>query len=124
MVETFELALHGTLFIFAAITPILMYYAYTKFSKGDFKTIIKYYLIAFFFSAFRWAGGSMARLDMPITESLYFNILWTASGILAAVFGLYASKLLLDFSKIFGFAKPEEKFVKAFVEGVKKDGGK
>jgi len=53
----------------------------------------------------RWIGGSMARLDLPITNYLTFNIIWTLAGVLAAGFGLYASKLLLDFSSAYGFKK-------------------
>lgn len=108
MVETFELALHIILFVFAGLTPALMYFAYKKFSTGEFKRIVKYYLIAFFFSALRWIGGSLVRLDLPFTVTLLYNILWTLAGVLAACFAVYASKLLLDFSRVYGFASPKK----------------
>lgn len=98
-----ELLLHIILFIVAGITIILMWIAYSRFSKGELKKIIFYYFLAFIFAALRWVGGSIARLDLPIASLLIFNILWLLAGILSAVFGLYASKLLLDFSRIFVF---------------------
>ena len=98
-----EILLHITLFIVAALTIILMGFAYSRFSRGEFKKIIFYYFLAFIFSALRWSGGSFARLDYQFVSTLTFNILWLLAGILSAVFGLYASKLLLDFSRIFAF---------------------
>jgi len=98
-----ETLLHIILFTVAAITIVLMGVAYSKFSKGELKGIVGYYFLAFIFAALRWVGGSLSRLDYQFTNTLTFNILWLLAGILSAAFGLYASKLLLDFSRIFVF---------------------
>lgn len=95
---------HGILILAAIATVILMFIAYIRFSEDNniqrrFKKIIFNYMIAFFFSAARWAGGTYARIGYDFTNTLTFNVVWTLTGICAAFFGLYASKLLLDFSR-------------------------
>jgi len=98
MVSSFELILHLLLLGFAVATPGLIFLAYLNFKKSELKNIVGYYCIAFFFSALRWAGGSLSRLNFEFTHSSIYVLLWTLTGIFAAVFGLYACKKLLEFA--------------------------
>ena len=50
-------------------------------------------MITMLFSALRWTGGSLARLKFDFTETITYNILWTFTGIIAAIFGIYTAKL-------------------------------
>lgn len=99
-----EFLLHGIVFAFGAVVPVLMYIAYTRFLAGPLKKIIKYYAIAMSFAALHAILGSMLSLDVPGTETMFFDVSWTLVGVFAALFGLYATKLLLDFGRVFGFA--------------------
>ncbi len=98
-----ELFLHGVLFFCSILTVILIFISYLKFSFGELKRVLFFYVMAFTFSAMRWVGGSLARIRFGFTEYLWYNIIWTISGVLAAAFGIYASILLLKFSKTYGF---------------------
>ena len=97
-IESIELTFHFFLFFVAVITPVIMLFSYSKFKPGPLKTVIGFFTLAYFFGALRWIGGSMARIHVPMTETLMFNFLWTLAGILAAVFGLYAANLLFAYS--------------------------
>ena len=98
VVSDTELLFHVLLFAVAIMTPIILYSSYRKFT-GEFKTAMGFLTLAFVFSALRWTGGSLARLQLPVTNSLWFNFLWLATGILAAVFALYTANLLFDLSR-------------------------
>lgn len=99
-----EVFLHGIVFAFGIIVPVLMYVAYARFRGGPLKRVIKYYAIALSFSSIRAMMGSMLSLDIEGTETVLFDVSWTLMGAFAALFGLYATKLLLDFGRVFGFS--------------------
>ncbi|MEK6886621.1 MAG: hypothetical protein AABW88_02195 [Nanoarchaeota archaeon] len=98
MVSNTELILHIIIFVVAILTPFVIYLSYSKLPSGDLKRIVKILLISYIFSSLRWMGGSLARLDVSITNSLLFNFVWTLTGIVAAITALCATKLLLNLS--------------------------
>jgi hypothetical protein len=98
-----ELSFHGILFVVALLTPVIMFITASKFSDTDFRQICLFFAFAFLFGAMRWAGGSMARLQLPITESLLFNFLWLSTGILSAFFGVYGAWRLYKVAQQIGF---------------------
>ena len=110
MLSFFDYMLHEIILIVSFITVVLLivfHYLYPDYNPKQ-KSLIKiffYYMLSFLFAAFRWAGGSLSHIREKFTDGLIYNILWTLVGIAAAVFGLYASKLLLDFSKLNGDSK-------------------
>ena len=98
MVSSAELMLHIIIIVVAIITPFVIYCSYCKLPSGNLKKIVKILFISNIFSSLRWIGGSLARLDVNITNSFLFNFLWTITGIVAAITILYAAKLLLNMS--------------------------
>ncbi|RJQ18944.1 hypothetical protein C4580_06040 [Candidatus Woesearchaeota archaeon] len=98
-VTSLELSFHILLFGVAVATPLILYFAYLRFARGQLRTIVGFLTLSFVFGALRWIGGSLARLDLPVTNQLWFNFAWTVSGVLAAVFALYAANALFTYSK-------------------------
>lgn len=99
------MTMHLIVFVFAAATPLALFATYFQLGEGSrLRKIILMLVVSFTFGGIRWSGGSIAAMQVSfIVENPIFVPLWTFSGILAAGFGLYAAKLLLDFSKEFGF---------------------
>ncbi len=104
-ISLIEWVLHALLFLFVIIMLVMIFIAYRKISKGEIKRIMLFYWFAFFFSAIRWIGGTLARINFDFVSTLGFNIFWTSAGIISGLFGIYGSYLLLKFSRIYGFPK-------------------
>lgn len=100
-----EWGLHALLFSFAIVALTIMYVSYRKISKGELRRIVGCYWFAFFFSALRWFGGSLARIQYDFTNTLLFNIFWAGAGVISGIFGIYGAYLLLKFSRVYGFVK-------------------
>jgi hypothetical protein len=99
-----DLVFHILLFIVAVVTPVIMCMAYARFSRGqlqrkELKTVVGYFALAYFFYALRWIGGSFLDLGFTFTDAPAFLFLWTLSGVLSAVFGLYAANMLYWYSR-------------------------
>lgn len=110
MLSFFDYMLHEVILIISFITVVFLivfHYLYPDYNSKQkaLKKIFFYYMLSFLFAAFRWAGGSLSHIRERFTDGLMYNLIWTLAGIAAAGFGLYASKLLLDFSKLNGGSK-------------------
>ena len=105
--DLFVLAMHSVIFAIAVITPVALLVACLRFDKGSWLRKVTLALaVSFVFGGMRWVGGSIASLQIAFfIHNPFFVPIWTLTGVLAAVFGLYAAKLLLDYSKMFGFGE-------------------
>ena len=107
MVYSIELVLHILVITAAIISLIFLAWsikvAVQNLTPDDITKMLLGFLLAGFFSTFRWVGGTLSRLNTPIMDKMYIQVLWGLSGILAAICIIYASKKAIDFSRRFGF---------------------
>lgn len=94
--------------------------SYRRFSSGDFKIILRCLLCVFYFITIPYTLF-MAR-EFSFLGHIHGTISWVIYSfmIVGALCFIATSLKLNKFSKVFGFGKPEEKFIKAFISGVKK----
>lgn len=107
MVYSLETILHVLVIAFATVALIFLAWsikvAVQNLTPDDITKMLFGFLFAGFFSTFRWVGGTLSRLDAPIMDNIYVQVLWGLSGIFAAICVIYAAKKAIDFSKRFGF---------------------
>ncbi|MBI5355689.1 MAG: hypothetical protein HZB68_04510 [Candidatus Aenigmarchaeota archaeon] len=96
---TAELSLDILFFLVTIALPVLMYIAHRRLPAGQLRTIVGFFTLAYSFAAMNWAGGTLTRLRVPVTDSLVFIAVWILTGVASAVFAVYAANLLIAWTR-------------------------
>jgi hypothetical protein len=95
----FSQVLHAFLILLSFIAIVLMGYNWWIVKYGKFRRIIFHYFIASLFFSARAIGGSLVDMGIPITQTIFFGVFWMLCGVLAFVFMIWGSWLLIAWLK-------------------------
>ncbi len=111
-VDAFEFWLHVVTLILsmAVVAFSLMTYLRIreKLFEGAFKSMVMMFTIALLLSAFRWVGGTLARLYPSLLGSDVGIILFIIAGVGAAIFALAGLLKMNEFIQYNIFTRPKK----------------